>query len=334
MRIIPCAVLVLVVGCAPEFVRDTPELSGRLRRSSAAIAGARVSVVRLRGDSQHVSCSAPFASTTTDASGEFRASAHRALVTETAIKDGTQPGEFAICVREASDSGRVVFRAPLARWDSLRLACDLDRSWLQPNEHGMQGQCVVTRAATDEQQLARPFTTVPPAACDTTTTLITDVGIGPLKVNGSLEELRRVCPGVRDTTVEREGLFGTQIQRWSVMNVAGAPVLIRRASGAIAALEVASPVFRTRDSIGVGTRVTRLLNHPGLHVLTIVPYEEPYVFAWYGDDCGIGYSITRRAYDRREMKGTPVPLARLRAWPPSTSVRRIIVGYCPSRNPA
>jgi hypothetical protein len=185
--------------------------------------------------------------------------------------------------------------------------------------------------AVDGQPLGAQPGRSPALTCDTTTTLIQPLRLGAIRINGSIPELRRLCPQLRDTLVEREDLFGTTRQMASVMEVAGEPVLIYRASGVIYQIVVQSPKFRTADSLGVGTSVRRLLDKPELSVVVSGQYQGPFVLAWHGSECGLGYSLTRPTYDRRDRVGVPIPIERLRVWPAGTSVRRVIIGFCPKR---
>lgn len=330
---------IMIAGCTTtvERVRDVPELSGTLTRRGAPVSGATIAVVRLDPlASATPGCGAAFASTTTDSSGHFRLGAHREWVTSAALKHASaENGRFVLCVRDPDSAStarefRVLFRAPVQRWDSLRLSCDLGRDWLAPNPQGLEGRCVAVRSALESQSLAQlPLSSSPALTCDTATTLIEPLRIGPLRVNGSIRELRRLCPGLRDTALHLPGLIGTQRDNGHVLDIGGAPVVIRKSSGIIWRLEVTSPRLRTRDGIGPGTPATRLLDLPGLHLVTLSQHEEPYVVAWHGDGCGLGYVLSRRTYDLERSRSRPIRPERIRAWPKSTHVRRVIVGFCP-----
>lgn len=332
----------LTAGCAflPDRVRETPELRGQITSGGAPVAAAAVSVVRLvdatpsSGEAADAVCRGHDAGRVTDGEGTFSLRADWMWVRARGRRDPVAEarGGFGLCVSAAGGSPpRLVFRAPAGRWDTLELACDLQRAWLAADRDGMQGRCAVRRAAVDGQQLAARRGAPPALTCDTTTTLIEPLRLGPVRVNGSVAELRRLCPMLRDSTVSEEGLYGPQVERVHVLNMAGAPVVIFKSSGVIHRIVVAAPVFRTRDSLGVGSRVTRLLDKPDLHVVVSGHYQGPYVFAWHGKECGLGYSLTRPTYDMRDRIGKAIPTARLRAWPASTSIRRVVIGFCPQR---
>jgi hypothetical protein len=213
---------------------------------------------------------------------------------------------FYVCVRAADDAPfAVLLRGPARQWDTLEVACDLARAWLTRDPQGVEGRCTRTHMAVDGQRLAMRHAPSPALSCDTTATLIEPLRLGPIRINGTISELRRLCPALRDSLVEDEGLIGAGREMASVLDVS--------------------------DSLGVGVRVRRLLDKPDLHVVVSGHYQGPYTFAWHGDECGLGYSLSRPTYDMRDRVGVRIPSERLRVWPETTSIRRVVIGFCPGR---
>lgn len=333
------SVIGLVQLCAcdrlPDRVRVTPELTGRVTRSGTPVANASIVVVRRPDvEGRAAACSDPLASSRSDGAGAFRARSFRSWISSARLlrDDVAENEQFQLCVRpEDSSEYQLMFRTAANRWDTLEVECDLDRVWLSPDKQGSAGRCVVRRFAVDSQRLSQRPTRSPALTCDTTTTLIEPLRLGPIRVNGSVAELKRLCPGVRDTVVKLAGLYAPGVERAHVMNVAGQALVIRKNSGVITDIIVTSPVFRTREGFGVGVPVTRLLEEPMLRVVTSSEHHGPWVFAWHGRDCGLGYSVARPTYDMRDRIGLPIPLHRLREWPAPTSIRAVYVGFCPER---
>jgi hypothetical protein len=326
--------LVLVSGCdrLPQRVRVTPEISGRLLRGGRPVPDVRLAIARIDEGSTGASCDRARAGARSDGSGDFHVSALRDWMgRDDLARDVRTQGQFVICTREGEREWTPLLRAPQSRWDSVSVECDLGRAWLAADRDGVQGRCEILAAALDSQPLARQRTRSPGLTCDTTATRIEPLRLGPIRINGSVAELRRLCPTLRDTQVTEEGLIGATTEFASVLAVAGRDVLIYRTSGVIRRIVIEDPVFRTSDSIGVGTRVTRLLGKPDLHVVVSGASQGPYVFAWHGSECGIGYSFTRPTYAMRDRQGMRIPNERLRAWPASTAIRRVTLGFCPQR---
>ncbi|HYC52183.1 MAG TPA: hypothetical protein VEB19_13805 [Gemmatimonadaceae bacterium] len=332
------ATALLLNGCEylPERVRETPELTGLVTQAGTPVSGATVSLLTIPDDAPGApDCGAADIFAQTNGDGAFSLDAlTRVALRRDSMKTASAAGRgrFVLCIQPpATKDFSVAFRAPMGMWDTLDLACDLERAWLARDRHGVEGRCVTQRMAVDAQPLgARPGRS-PARTCDTTTTLIEPLRLGAIRINGSIPELRRLCPQLRDTLVERDDLYGTTRQMASVMNVAGEPVIIFRGAGVIYQIVVQSPKFRTTDSLGVGTSVRRLLDKPELNVVVAGVHQGPYVLAWHGSECGLGYSLTRPTYDRRDRIGVPIPVERLRVWPAETSIRRVIIGFCPQR---
>jgi hypothetical protein len=331
---------VLLAGCSdmPVRLRDTPELSGNITSAGKPMPGVTVALARLDDATPTAAvtaaaCESADGSRATDSSGAFRVRATGVWVRrKNADRLTKEPrGEFALCLASPESSEqRVIFRAPASRWDSLQLQCDVARAWLAPDPDGTQGVCVVQRAGVDGQPLAARRGAQPALTCDTTATLIEPLRLGPIRINGSVPELRRLCPGLRDSMMRREALYGSGNEMVHVLDVAGAPIIMLKAAGTVQRIFVSAPQFRTRDSLGPGTRALRLLNRPDLHVVGSAEMYGPYAFAWYGKDCGVGYVLSRPA-DYRQKEGTSIPVQQILTWPDTTTIRQVVIGFCPER---
>ena len=323
----------------PERVRVTPEIRGRLAYNGAPLAGAAVAIVvhEVGTPTGPNVCGSPAVETTND-SGSFSLGAKWRTLTSPAVRamrrataDSTD--RFLLCVRLQNTAAfNVWFVAPAVRWDTLRLGCDYGRPYLPPDLEGREGYCVAEHAAVDHVQLAAPpaGNRSPDLRCDTTTAVIQRLRVGPVRVNGSIAELRRLCPSLRDTIVQAEGWFEPSEQRALVLTIGGTPVIVHPAAGVIAMISIRAPGLETADSVGVGTRLSRLRRLPGLRVVggrTDIP---PFAVAWTGDECGIGYYVAQPGIRRDRNDHELMSEARLRAWAGTLPVRRIVVGFCPS----
>jgi hypothetical protein len=161
--------------------------------------------------------------------------------------------------------------------------------------------------------------------CDVNETGINDSTIGPLHIDEAVPALRVRCPAVSDTLVAAVGSAGgTPALR---LTVVGAPVIIRQEANKVTALHVASPFFRTNDSLGVGTSVAKFRNLRGIRVSKGV--GAPYAILLDRRRCGVTYELSGW--------GSPIPLsdddpplrgAALASWPDSIVVRAVTVTGC------
>ena len=322
----------------PERVRATPVIVGQLAEKRVPIGGARTAVVlhEVGKTVPRGGCGSPLGRRASD-SGVFRHGAdHVWLNAErmAALRRSApeMQHQFVVCVRLPSERRfRVIFKAPALRWDTLHLACDLGRQWLPPDREGRQGYCEAERAAIDGVQLAERLGRqgLPGITCDTTDAVIHRLRIGPVRAMGSLEQLKRLCPSLRDTTVQGEGW--TEIagrQRAMVLTIGGRPVIIHPQAGVVAQISIRTPGLRTADGIEVGSPASAMHRWQDLHSVVGATDLLPYGLAWTGGECGATFYFNQPF----QPKGNAWDFAtagEMRAWPDSFRIRRIVIGACP-----
>lgn len=330
------ALIALLAGCdhLPQSHHITPELTGRLMRSGVPIVDASIIVGRRpESDAPEDACRDDLTTTRTDSAGSFIARAYRTWMRAAVAEEAERAGEkFEVCVRPKwSSDYRLLFRGVANRWDSMILDCDLEREWLTPDDHGSAGRCVVSRVGLEGVSVAQRPTRPATLKCDTATTLIEPRSLGPLKVSGDIGELGRLCrEGPTDTMVVDHAFMndGSAVP-FMKMDIAGQPVVFKKASELVQYIVVSSPVFHTADGFGAGTPVTRLLEKPDLKLAFNPEPMQPFFYAWHGAMCGIGYAILPPA-GFRGRPGGMVPTSLIREWPATMHVDRVYVGYCPA----
>lgn len=103
-------------------------------------------------------------------------------------------------------------------------------------------------------------TTRTPPACPPT--VVTGDSIGPLHIGAGVEAAHNACRVLRDTTMHVEYSDGPA--RVLSFQVGSDVVVAQVERERIGLIEVSSPRLRTRDSLGVGTTLERLLHLPAL----------------------------------------------------------------------
>lgn len=160
--------------------------------------------------------------------------------------------------------------------------------------------------------------------CDVNEAGINDSTIGPLHIDEALPALRTRCPAVGDTLVAAAGTAGgTPALR---LIVVGAPVIIRHAGNKVTALHVASPFFRTNDSLGVGVSIAKFRNVRGIRVSQAAGV--PYAVLLDRRRCGVTYELSGWGSTPPLPGDPPLGGAVLASWPDSIVVRAVTVSGC------
>lgn len=142
--------------------------------------------------------------------------------------------------------------------------------------------------------------------------VLTAEGVGALRVGLPLDSLRRVCEVVSDT-VDARGREGSPEHR-VVVRIAEDLVEATVENGRISRIAVASPRFRTADSIGVGTGA------PALRLGSFqVAIGEGNVALIGENRCGVSFLL-------EGVEDFPTPT--LATLPDSARVRRVLLFGC------
>lgn len=144
---------------------------------------------------------------------------------------------------------------------------------------------------------------------------VADTAAGPVMLGMTVDEIRARCPGARDrTALADEG----QPARTLTVPLGGDTVVASIVDGRAWRLAVTTPGLRTRDSLGVGTPLPRLLALPGARGLT----GEGRTFVIAEAPCGLSFELSNG------VKGVVADTATLRRLPRGTRVKRVLVTGC------
>jgi hypothetical protein len=145
---------------------------------------------------------------------------------------------------------------------------------------------------------------------------ITGLGVGGVRVHDLATEIRSMCPVIGDTMLLLEG----QQQPALLIDVTGDTIVAEVAAERISRIRVVTPGLMTRDSLRVGTPLSRLARLPGAGLAA----GEGQYFLISPDHCGLSFGIEGLA-----PGGKRFTTAELRAQPDSARVQTIlIVGAC------
>lgn len=155
-------------------------------------------------------------------------------------------------------------------------------------------------------------------ACGASTTL-DGSGIGALRIGLPVDEIKRACTVLWDTT-ERD-VEGNPARTIGV-RIGSDSVRAEVVHDRIWRLTITTPAMRTSDSLGVGTPLGRLLQAPDARGLS----GEGALFVTTPEHCGVSFQLSTTAPTPRSG-WTRAALERL---PRSTSVTRVLVFGCAS----
>lgn len=146
-------------------------------------------------------------------------------------------------------------------------------------------------------------------------------GIGDLGIGMTLESVLAKCAVIRDTTrLATEG----QLARMIAVRFSGDTVEAEIVNGKVWRIEVLSPRFRTADSLGVGTPLSRLLELRSPRGLT----GEGQLFVATPDHCGLSFRLSDNGSSARSQNWDRAALSRL---PSGTVVNKILIVGCGPR---
>jgi len=148
--------------------------------------------------------------------------------------------------------------------------------------------------------------------------IITDEGIGELRIGASIESIRQKCSVVRDTTVMGpEGMPARKLAVLFSRDTVEAEIV----DGRVWRLAVLTPRLRTADSLGVGTTIGRLLQLKSPHGMT----GEGAFFVASPAHCGKSFRLAIAEAGPAPGDLDRAGLARL---PRSTAVNQVLIFGC------
>ena len=150
------------------------------------------------------------------------------------------------------------------------------------------------------------------------TPLLTDDGIGDLKVGRRVADIRSLCEVVSDAKEQRsEGMM----ERVLVVRLGGDVVSSIVNNDKISRIEVNSPHFQTRDSLGVDTPLSRIARKRGAK---FYPGEDG-VYGFVADHCALSF---RFSVPLRPPKGRDWTAAAIDSAHGDATVDRVLVTQC------
>src|SRR5215217_1557855 len=149
------------------------------------------------------------------------------------------------------------------------------------------GDSAVT--ARDTTAVAAPDGVIVPTPADSgcSAAPIADSSAGPVRLGMRVDEITARCPGAHDSSGTREGMP----VRTLVVPIGSDTVAASIVDGRAWRLAVVTPGLRTRDSLGVGTPLTRLLTLPGARALT----GEGRTYVVADEPCGLSFELSEFA---------------------------------------
>lgn len=149
-------------------------------------------------------------------------------------------------------------------------------------------------------------------------TRVTEDAIADLAIGAPVGEIVRACQVLRDTVeVRQEGMPA----RILTVNLGRDTVEAEVSEERIWRIALDGPAFQTADSLGVGTRLDRLLRHEGIHGM---PGEDGF-YVRMPAHCGLSFRVEEGGKGFAAPEWTAEMLAKL---PPDTRVDRVLVVGC------
>ena len=150
------------------------------------------------------------------------------------------------------------------------------------------------------------------------TPLLSDDGIGDLKVGRKVAEIRSLCEVVSDA--KEQGSEG-MMERVLVVRLGGDVVSSIINNDKISRIAVNSPHFKTRDSLGVDTPLSRIARKRGAK---FYPGEDG-VYGFVADHCALSF---RFSVPLRPPKGRDWTAAAIDSAHGDATVDRVLVTQC------
>lgn len=151
-------------------------------------------------------------------------------------------------------------------------------------------------------------------------TPLTGSGIGDLRVGAPTATIKERCLVLADTT--RAGPEGTS-ERVLIVRLSSDTVTATVVDDEVWRIEIATPRFRTADSLGVGSRVAMFR---GLRDLQAVSGEGPY-YLLTASHCGLSFALPPQAVPGT-LYGQTLEGAGLRLLADSLQVHAVLVSGC------
>jgi hypothetical protein len=147
---------------------------------------------------------------------------------------------------------------------------------------------------------------------------VTEDAIGALAIGKPVSEILEECEVMRDTVeIRQEG----QPARILTVNLLRDTVEAEVSEERIWRIALDGPAFQTADSLGVGTRLARLLRHEGVHGM---PGEDGF-YVRMPAHCGVSFRLEEEGEGFTAPDWTAEMLAKL---PPAARVDRVLVVGC------
>ena len=150
------------------------------------------------------------------------------------------------------------------------------------------------------------------------TPLLADDGIGDLKVGRKVADIRSLCEVVSDAKEQRSA---GMMERVLVVRLGGDVVSSIINNDKISRIEVNSPHFKTRDSLGVDTPLSRIARKRGAK---FYPGEDG-VYGFVADHCALSF---RFSVPLRPPKGRDWTAAAIDSAHGDATVDRVLVTQC------
>ena len=148
--------------------------------------------------------------------------------------------------------------------------------------------------------------------------VVTDEGIGLLRIGATVESINQKCTIVRDTTaIGAEGMPSRKLAVAFSRDTLEAEIV----DGRVWRIAVLSPGLRTADSLGVGTTIARLLQLKAPHGMT----GEGNFFVASPAHCGMSFRLSITGAGAQQGDLDSAGLARL---PKSVVVPEVLVFGC------